>query len=129
MAITTMIKFALYVVLSSILAACAVMDDAIVLGKEFTVRKNQTAALSGSDLKVKMLRAGRSQRQKGGDEIFCTFDLARGESHNEETLNVGEATNAGDKTVKLTQVDLTTSPKAKDPWETNSCSFIVTQKQ
>ncbi len=123
-----MIKPVLNLVLSLGLAACAFADVSIELGKEFTIKKDETAMLAGGDIALKMLRAGRSQRSQGGDLIYCTITLKSGSERQEITLDVGEATTAGDKSVKLTKVDLTTSPKEKDPWATNSCSFIVSKK-
>jgi hypothetical protein len=121
-----MTKLVLNTLLSLTFAACLFADVGIELGREFTVKKGETATLSGSDLKIKMLRAGRSQRSKGGDIMFCTIDLSGGQ---EVTLDVGESAAAGNKNVKLTKVDLTTSPQAKDPWETNACSFVVTKAE
>ena len=122
-----MIKLLLASAIGAVFAVCLFSDVSIEIGKDFTLKKGQTGTLVGSDLKIKMLSAGRSQQRSGGDTIFCTFDLATRNEHREVTLDVGESVSAGDRSVKLTKVDLTTSPKAKDPWESNACSFVVTK--
>lgn len=122
-----MIKLLLASVMGAAFAVCVFSDVTIEIGKDFTLTKGQTATLVGGDLKIKMLRAGRSQQRSGGDSIFCTFDLADRSEHREVTLDVGESVSVGDKSAKLTKVDLTTSPNAKDPWESNACSFVVTK--
>ncbi|MEQ1603932.1 MAG: hypothetical protein ABL999_03610 [Pyrinomonadaceae bacterium] len=120
-----MIKLLLNSIFSLTIAVCAIGDGDIETGKEFTVKKGQSA--SGSGVKVTMLGAGRSQKAKGGDTIYCSFDLTVGGATNKLSLDVGESVAAGRNSLKLTKVDLTASPKAKDPWESNACSFIVSK--
>lgn len=118
-----MIKLLLNSVLSLILAACAFTDGDIEIGKEFTVKKGRSS--SGNGVKVTMLSAGRAQNAKGGDTIYCTFDLTANDSTKKLSLDVGESVAVGKNSLKLTKVDLTTTPKAADPWESNACSFVV----
>lgn len=118
-----MIKLLLNSVLSLILAACALGDGDIEIGKEFTVKKARSA--SGAGVTVTMRSAGRAQKAKGGDTIYCSFDLTVDGSTKKLSLDVGESTAAGKNSIKLTKVDLTTTPKASDPWESNACSFVV----
>jgi len=106
-------------------AACLFADHEIEIGKEFTLKKDKSAGLSGTDLRITMRGAGRSQNVKGGDTIFCSFDLVSRGTQNKITLDVGKSVNSAQHVVRLTKVDLTTNPKAKDPWESNSCNFIV----
>lgn len=106
-------------------SACLFADHEIEIGKEFTLKKDTSAVLSGTDLKITMRGAGRSQKAKGGDTIYCAIDLMSRGSQTKITLDVGRSVNSAQHVVKLTKVDLTTNPKAKDPWESNSCNFIV----
>jgi len=122
-----MIKLLLNSILSLILAACALSDAEIEIGKEFTVKKGGSATHSASGTTVTMRGAGRSQRAKGGDLIYCSFDLTVDGTTKKLSLDVGESVAAGKNSLKLTKVDLTTTPKAKDPWESNACSFVVTK--
>lgn len=108
-----------------ILAVFAFGDGDIEKGKEFTVKKGQSS--SGSGVIVKMLSAGRSQKAKGGDRIYCSFDLTVDGSTRKLSLGVGSSIAAGKNSLKLTKVDLTTTPTAADPWESNACSFVLTK--
>ena len=116
-----MIRF----LIATIIGVCLFADHEIEIGKEFTLKKDKSAVLSGTDLKITMLGAGRSQNATGGDTIYCKVDLVSGGSQRQITLDVGKSLNSAHHVVKLTKVDLTTNPKATDPWESNSCNFVV----
>lgn len=88
-----MIKLLLNSVVSLILAACALGDGEIEVGKEFTVKKGRSA--SGTGISVTMLSAGRAQKAKGGDTIYCSFDLTVDGTTKKLSLDVGESTAAG----------------------------------
>jgi hypothetical protein len=120
-----MIKLLIGTIFGVWFAACLFSDHEIEIGKEFTLTKDKAAALSGTDLKITMRSAGRSQNVKGGDTIYCSIDLVSRGTQSKITLDVGKSVNSAQHVVKLTKVDLTTNPKAKDPWESNSCNFIV----
>lgn len=122
-----MIRLLLNSMLGAILAACFLGDGDIEIGKEFTIKKDRSAAHSASGTTVTMRGAGRSQRAKGGDLIYCSFDLTVNGTTKKLSLDVGESVAAGKNSLKLTKVDLTTTPKAKDPWESNACSFVMSK--
>jgi len=111
--------------IATILGVCLFADHEIEIGEEFTLKKDKAAVLSGTDLKITMRSAGRSQKAEGGDTIYCRFDLVSEGSQRQITLDVGKSLNSAHHVVKLTKADLTTNPKATDPWESNSCNFVV----
>jgi hypothetical protein len=114
--------------LACFITACSLGGE-VVIGKEFTLKKNETAFVKGASISVKVVSAGRSQHESGGDTIFCEANVTEDGKSSTINLGVGKAIAKNAYSIKLTSVDLKTDPKLADPWSNNSCSFVVTKKE
>ena len=103
-------------------------DQTVNSGEDFVLKKNETATIKNTKVRLKMLGAGQAQMTEGGDRPYCDFEIETDGKTNKTTLFVGETTSVENLTVKLNSVNTKTDPKAADPWSANSCGFVVTKK-
>lgn len=121
-------KIILLIALTVGLNVCFSTAKIANLGAEFVLKKNETAMLKDTDLHLKMRGNGQSQRESGGDVVFCKFEIKSKNKIEEQTLNVGETARFENFNIKLQSVNTTADPKLNDPWSATSCEFIVTKK-
>jgi hypothetical protein len=85
----------------------------------FTLKRGETVKVNGTDLKIKMLENGTSQRTSGGDSVFCKIEVAYKGGTEEKTLEVGSFVSYNDWNLRVEKVN-TAADQSK-----TSCVLIV----
>ena len=107
---------------------CFMFDKTVEINQAFILKKNETAQIKDTNLRLKMLSNGHSFGESG-DVPMCEFESVFNNKTEKRTLNIGKSAVFGNLSVKLQSVDTTADPKATDPWSATSCGFIVTKNR
>lgn len=107
--------------------ACSI--GGVAIGKEFTLKKNESASVKWTPITVKMLSAGTSQSEAGGDSVFCEAEISVNGKAEKTGIDVGSKIVRSGYAIKVVSVDTKSDPKLSDPWSVNSCSFVVTKAE
>ncbi len=109
------------------LSGCFLVGKKVNLNEEFTLKKNETVSVEGTNLQLKMLVNGHNWLVGGGHTYFCEFEVSFDGKTEKRGLNTGESKTVADLNIKLQGIDETPNHKEKDPWSNTSCKFIVTK--
>ncbi|MBX3243647.1 MAG: hypothetical protein KF685_04155 [Acidobacteria bacterium] len=116
-----------FIALASFLVwSCSFFAAGIELDKEFTLKQNEEAVYSPTDLKLTMLKNGREQGEDG-DMVFCEVRVKADGKSNLAAIRVGASYPIGDLLLKVQSVDIKVDTSKNDPWAESSCTFIVTK--
>lgn len=77
--------------------------------------------IKNTNLRLKMVSAGQTQYEAGGDKPFCKFEVSSKNKPGEKTVSVGETTQFENLSVKVISVGTNAYPNARDPWSEASC--------
>ncbi len=70
-------------------AGCSRSVKAVDTNEYFTLKRGEIVTVSNAGIKIKMLENGASQRQSGGDAVFCKLEITFKNNTEEKTLEVG----------------------------------------
>jgi Tfp pilus assembly major pilin PilA len=102
-------------------AGCSRSVKAVDTNEYFTLKKGETVNVSTAGIKVKMLENGTSQRQSGGDSVFCKIEVTFKSNTEEKTIEVGGFASYNEWNLRMEKVN-----PAVDASK-SSCMLIVTK--
>lgn len=114
-------------IISFAMVACLAGDA--LLGKEFLLRKDETATVKNTDMSVKVITAGRMQSGSAGDMVYCQVQITHAGRSETRDILVGKSISNSGLNVKVVSVDLKVDTKLDDPWQNIACSFVVTKAE
>lgn len=110
-----------------ILTGCMLFAKTVELNKEFNLKKDQVAKVSGTDLKIKMLGAGHDISESG-ETPYCNIEISYKGKTSEREVNIRDEAKVGDLLIDVKKVDERGDAKGSDPFANTNCTFLIKRK-